>query len=186
MILIGGLGNPGKEYEQTRHNIGFMVLDALADRLNLVWRKQADLHSEIIKDNEHILFKPQTFVNASGQAALAVQQFYKVEDNEIWIVHDDTEIPFGEVRVKMGGSSGGHNGIKSIDNAIGAKYWRVRVGVGRPEDHRYDLADYVLEAFKPNEVEQLGAIVDRVVSYLVQSVEDNQLKPITFNGTTKN
>lgn len=180
MKLIVGLGNPGKEYTQTRHNIGFVVVDNLVKTLGVEkWQKQKK--SEVAKVSQKLLLaKPTTFMNNSGIAVGELVNFYKLDDAEIIVVHDDTEVPFGEVRVKFGGTSGGHNGINSIDEHIGHDYWRVRVGVGR-DNHFDDLADYVLAPFTSEEQKELPTVIDRVTDYLVKSLS-TQLETITFNA----
>ncbi|MEK7171259.1 MAG: aminoacyl-tRNA hydrolase [Patescibacteria group bacterium] len=186
MILIIGLGNPGQKYDKNRHNLGFLTIGVLANRLELESKEDKYMLAMVAKGGEYELIAPLTYVNESGLAVVKVQQKHQIELNDIWVVHDDTEIPFGEVRVKRGGTSGGHNGIKSIDEAIGTDYWRIRIGVGRPENRQFDLADYVLSDFTPEEAGELPLIIDRVTGFLVQSLKDKQLQPTTFNGTTKN
>lgn len=190
MILVVGLGNPGQKYDKNRHNLGFVTIGLLTKRLELELKEDKYMPAMVAKGEEYKLIAPLTYVNESGTAVAKVQKKHKVDPSDIWVVHDDTEIPFGEVRAKRGGSSGGHNGIKSIDQAIGPDYWRIRVGVGRPpaggENRNIDLADYVLSDFTPEEAGKLPSIIDRVADFLVQSLKDKQLQPTTFNGTTKN
>lgn len=187
MIAIVGLGNPGKKYDNNRHNVGFLTMGTLADKLEVKLQESKN-HPALMyaKATDCELIVPLTYVNNSGEAVAKVQQKHEVEINDIWVVHDDTEFPFGEVRIKRGGTSGGHNGIKSIDEAIGTDYWRIRIGVGRPENRQFDLADYVLSDFTPEEQKILPSIIDQVTDYLVQSLKDKQIEAITFNGTTKN
>lgn len=170
MLAVVGLGNPGKEYTNTRHNVGTMVIEAL--------------ENQEIGSNSCCLFKPDTYVNNSGEAVARLMREETITPEDIIVVHDDTEIPFGEIRVKFGGTSGGHNGIKSIDDAIGPDYWRVRVGVGRPENRNFDLADYVLAAFTAEELRQLPDIIDRVTEYLLESINEG-IQPITLNAIKK-
>ena len=181
MLVIVGLGNPGERYETTRHNIGFRILDQLAIQTNLTWETDKYLEAEIAKDNEYMLFKPNTYVNESGRSLHSLHDRERLDFNQLWIVHDDTEIPFGKVRVKQGGTSGGHNGIKSIDEAIGEEYYRIRVGVGRPESHQADLAEYVLQSFSDHQEGDVLVIIDQLVEFLVKSIEDRQLTATTFN-----
>jgi len=185
MIAVAGLGNPEEGYTQTRHNLGFLILDQLAAKQALDWESKPSLKSLVSKDSEYILLKPLTYVNLSGESISLIVSYFKLDVSNIWVVQDDTEIPFGEVRVKQGGTSGGHNGIKSIDEAVGANYWRIRVGVGRPANSQYDLADYVLEEFNTEERGLLPTVIDRVTDFLVQSIKDQQLKTITFNAKEK-
>ncbi|MEK7202548.1 MAG: aminoacyl-tRNA hydrolase [Patescibacteria group bacterium] len=186
MILVVGLGNPGQKYDKNRHNLGFLTIGALAKRSELQLNEDKYIPAEAAKSDDFQLIAPLTYVNESGTAVAKVQKKHNIDLSDIWVVHDDTEIPFGEVRVKRGGTSGGHNGIKSIDQAIGPDYWRIRVGVGRPENTNIDLADYVLSDFTPEEAGVLPLIIDRVADFLVQSLKDKQLQVTTFNGTTKN
>jgi PTH1 family peptidyl-tRNA hydrolase len=186
MLTIIGLGNPGNQYEGTRHNVGFDVVDSLAKRLGETdWRRQKHLlNSEAIvfrfRGETIQLVKPATYMNESGLVAAALKK-QGLDCERLWVIHDDTEIPFGEVRVKFGGTSGGHNGIKSIDNEIGPNYWRIRIGVGRPQNSQNDLADYVLSKFSATERRELPVIIDRVVSYLIKLMEE-QIEAITFNA----
>ena len=186
MIAVFGLGNPGSNYDNTRHNIGFRVIGRTAAKLGLELKESKNTPAMYARTDDYELIAPLTYVNNSGEAVTKVCQKHNVNLGDIWVVHDDTEITFGEMRVKRGGTSGGHNGIKSIDEAIGSDYWRIRVGVGRPENRNFDLAAYVLSNFSAEEKEHLPKIIDRVTDFLVQSLKDKQLQPITFNGTTKN
>ena len=128
-ILIVGLGNPGEKYARTRHNAGFIAVDALAGA-DAVWKKEKN--SLVTKSQKFIFAKPQTFMNLSGQAALALMTFYKVPLENLVVIHDDMDLKLGDVRQKIGGGSAGHNGIKSIDVAVGREYKRIRIGIGRP------------------------------------------------------
>lgn len=181
MINIICLGNPEKKYELTRHNIGFRIADRLAEAWNVEFTNDKYMSSEVAKGAKVSIFKPSTYVNNSGVVAAKLKEKRNVELNDIWVVHDEVEIPFGEIRVKQGGASGGHNGIKSIDEAIGADYWRVRIGVGRDERFK-ELSDFVLSPFTESEETELPEIIDQAVSYLIQSLEDKEIKPITFNA----
>lgn len=180
MIAICGIGNPGNQYEGTRHNVGFMVLDRLAQELELHWESKSSLKVDISKDGEHILFKPQTFVNLTGQAAADITNFYKVEPENLWVVHDDADLPLGKVNIKFGGGDAGHNGIKSIDGFLGANYWRIRIGIGK--DEKGTLSDHVLSKFKDNQQEEINAVIDQTVGLLVQSLKDKQLTAQTINA----
>lgn len=184
MIAIVSLGNPGRKYDRTRHNIGFRLADKLAANLHGEFDESASLRAEYFKAGDVEIVKPMTYVNESGLVVSKVKQKYGLDHDEIWVIHDDVEIPFGEVRIKLGGGSAGHNGIKSIDEAIGPEYWRIRVGVGRPpagEPKFAELSDYVLAPFTEEEEKQLGAVIDRVVSHLIQSINEQKLHPGSFN-----
>ena len=150
MYLIAGLGNPGKQYENTRHNAGFMALDALADQLgtSIEEKKHKALCGKgLIGGEKVILLKPQTFMNLSGESIRAAADFYKVDPDHIIVIYDDISLEPGQLRIRKKGSAGGHNGIKSIIAHLGTQEFpRIKVGVGAKPD-RMDLADYVLGHF---------------------------------------
>jgi len=155
--LIVGLGNPGKEYEATRHNAGFWWVDELARLHNVHFKADSKFHGLIAKANLHghevHLLKPQTFMNVSGRAVGAVAQFYKIEPAQILVVHDELDLPPGSAKLKLGGGHGGHNGLKDIIAHLGAKeFWRLRVGIGHPSE-RAEVVNYVLNA--PRKEEQV-------------------------------
>ena len=154
MILIAGLGNPGKEYENTRHNAGFMVLDTLAQKLgaDLSERKHRALCGKaVIGGQKVILLKPQTYMNSSGESIRAAADYYKVPPEDILVVYDDISLAPGQLRIRAKGSAGGHNGIKSIIAHLGTQEFpRVKVGIGE-KPPRMDLADYVLGHFSSGE-----------------------------------
>jgi len=130
-MLIVGLGNPGPNYEQTRHNIGFMVIDELVRRQNAQKLSSSSFDGELFKFSNHFLLKPLTFMNLSGNSIVAVKKFYKLD--EVVVIHDDLDLPFGTLRFKKGGGHGGHNGLKSTDERISKDYVRVRMGISTPE-----------------------------------------------------
>ena len=146
--LIVGLGNPGREYETTRHNVGFRWVDELARLQKLSFKSEAKFHGLIARGQLHghevLLLKPQTFMNVSGRSVGALAQFYKIAPGEMLMVHDELDLPPGVARLKMGGGHGGHNGLKDIIAHLGTKeFWRLRLGIGHPGD-RDVVADYVL------------------------------------------
>ncbi|MDP2144262.1 MAG: aminoacyl-tRNA hydrolase [Gallionella sp.] len=146
--LIVGLGNPGREYENTRHNAGFWWLDEFARTQNLGFRSEAKFHGQAARGQLHghevFLLKPQTFMNVSGRAVGALAQFYKIAPAEILIVHDELDLPPGSAKLKLGGGHGGHNGLKDIIAHLGTKdFWRLRLGIGHPGD-RSEVANFVL------------------------------------------
>ncbi len=147
-MLIVGLGNPGSDYAYTRHNIGFMVVDALIHRYNANKLSSSSFQGELYKFQNHFLLKPLTYMNLSGESVIKVKQFYKLED--VVVIHDDLDLPFGALRFKKGGGHGGHNGLKSIDSKISREYIRVRMGIGKPE-HKGEVASYVLSEFNEHE-----------------------------------
>ena len=167
MFLIAGLGNPGKEYENTRHNAGFMVLDALADKLgaDISEKKHKALCGRaVIGGQKVILLKPQTYMNSSGESIRAAADYYKVDPEDILVVYDDISLAPGQLRIRAKGSAGGHNGIKSIIAHLGTQEFpRVRVGVGE-KPPRMDLADYVLGHFSKAERELMSEGYDHAVT----------------------
>lgn len=153
MILIVGLGNPGKEYECTRHNIGFIATDELAKQYNTSFSVKKKFSCEIANYEQKLVFiKPTTYMNLSGKSVVSVKSYYNININNIFVVHDDIDLEVGRIKFKTGGGNGGHNGLKSIDQAIGNNYNRIRIGVGRPKNNQ-DVADYVLNDFSKVEYE---------------------------------
>lgn len=149
---IIGLGNPGLSYKLTRHNVGFMLIDLIANHFDFPeFSKKFDgyISSGDIHNHKIVLFKPNTFINNSGIPLSKLSSFYKIPNEDIIVVHDDVELNFGRTKVKIGGGDGGHNGLKSIDQYCGKKYWRLRIGVDRPEVG--DLSSYVLSKFTAEE-----------------------------------
>jgi len=187
-MLIVGLGNPGSEYESTRHNIGFMVIDSLIKRQTAQKLSSSNFSGELFKFQNtrvslenHFLLKPLTFMNLSGNSIVAVKKFYKIED--VVVIHDDLDLPFGTLRFKKGGGHGGHNGLKSTDEKISREYVRVRMGIGKPE-HKAQVASYVLSDFNEKEKEHLDEWIDstcRAVEYLL----DNSLEEVSSKYTIK-
>ncbi|WP_297441396.1 aminoacyl-tRNA hydrolase [Sulfurimonas sp.] len=163
-MLIVGLGNPGSDYEQTRHNIGFMVIDELVARNNASKLSSSSFSGELYKFQNasvslenHFLLKPLTFMNLSGDSVIKVKNFYKIED--VVVIHDDLDLPFGALRFKRGGGHGGHNGLKSIDSKIGKEYIRIRIGIGKPE-HKGEVVSYVLGKFSAEQLKCLPELIE--------------------------
>ena len=153
MWLFAGLGNPGAEYADSRHNIGFMAVEGIAHRYNFSdYKKKFNglAASGTVEGEKVLLLKPATFMNKSGTAVLSAMSFYKIKPENIVVFHDDMDIALGKIKVKQGGGDAGHNGIKSIDATIGRNYTRVRIGVGKPE-HKGAVVDYVLGDFNDDE-----------------------------------
>lgn len=151
--LIAGLGNPGREYAQNRHNVGFMAVDALADKYGSgAWKNvfQSQVHSATIDGQNVLLQKPQTYMNLSGEAVGACARFYKIPVENIIAIHDELDIPAMTARIKQGGGNGGHNGLKSIDQHVGNNYWRIRLGIGHPGDKEM-VTGHVLNDFSKDE-----------------------------------
>ena len=162
--LIVGLGNPGPEYEQTRHNAGFWLVDNLANsRLMRESRYHALAARTSIGGQEVWLLEPQTYMNRSGQSVGALARFYKIEPDDILVVHDELDLPPGAAKIKKGGSAAGHNGLKDITAALGTQdYWRLRIGIGHPRSMnlQQQVADYVLH--RPRKEEQ--ALIDDAIA----------------------
>jgi len=179
MKLVVGLGNPGSEYRDTRHNVGFLVIDEMAQRWRLsdAWREKFEaLHVRTtVADEAVVLAKPLTFMNLSGQAVAGLAGFYKIDPADVLVVTDDVALPLGRLRARPEGGAGGHNGLKSIIQHLGTQAFpRVRVGVGRGDDRR-DLADHVLGRFEAGERDTVSAAVLRAADaserFLAEGIE---------------
>jgi len=194
-MLIVGLGNPGEKYKLNRHNIGFLICDYILKNLNSSNVTKSSFEGELHKSNDFFILKPQTFMNLSGKSVLAVKRFYKV--HKVVVFHDDLDLNFGAVKIKVGGSHGGHNGLKSIDESIGADYIRVRIGIGRPI-HKNDVTNYVLGDFTKEEQDELEKIYihslkiatalqhSNITEVATKFCSKNILsKPVTKNSETK-
>ncbi len=171
-LLFVGLGNPGKEYESSRHNVGFMTLDEFA-RVNEFdpWILKKDMQcmysSGKVNDTRVILCKPTTFMNLSGEAVQALANFYKIQPVSIVVVHDELDVKFGQIRMRLGGSAAGHNGVKSVTKLLGEEdYGRVRVGIGPKKPEQIDNADFVLQDFTKAEQAELPALCREVSAVL--------------------
>ncbi len=162
MKLIVGLGNPGREYAGTRHNVGFRVADLIGDRLGLHWRKdEVVLFAKSFSEPPFLVMKPQTFMNRSGYAVARFAGYHNVGPDELLVVLDDVDLALGRIRVRAGGSGGTHNGLKSVVEQFGTTAFpRMRLGVGRG-DARRDLADYVLAKFDPAEEPEAESLITR-------------------------
>ncbi|HHY99934.1 MAG TPA: aminoacyl-tRNA hydrolase [Sedimentibacter sp.] len=162
MYIIAGLGNPGKEYTNTRHNSGYMVLEYLAEKLDVKLNKLKfnSVYGETSINGEKVmLVKPVTYMNKSGMAIGEIIRFYKIPTENLVVIYDDIDIPLGTLRIRPNGSAGTHNGMKSIISAIGSEFPRIRIGIGRNQE--MDLADYVLQEFSPSERDILAPIIER-------------------------
>jgi len=173
MNLIIGLGNPGTKYKKTRHNIGFMVIDELFS----IWQKEygfekfkmnkklaAEISTGKLDNNKIILAKPQTFMNNSGQAVQLLKKYYKIEPKNIWVIHDDIDLPLGKLRIRKNGSAGGHNGIKSIVEHLGTQdFPRFRLGISPADDKRGDASNFVLHKFSRKEQVVLQEVIQDTV-----------------------
>lgn len=171
MKLIVGLGNPGERYEATRHNIGFLVVDRLAERWDIRWNASSKLRGLVgegtFQGEKVILLKPMTYMNLSGESVRPVKDWYKIDLNDVAIIYDELDIPTGQLRLREKGSAGGHNGMKSIIQHLGTQeFKRIRVGVDRPKPGS-DIAHYVLDTFPKAE----HALVEEVIERACEATE---------------
>ena len=178
MKLIVGLGNPGKEYEGTRHNCGFMVVDELANKLNteINQNKFKGLYTKVKYHGEDvILLKPQTYMNLSGESVIAAMNFFKLDKEDIIVIYDDMDLPFGDIRIREKGSSGGHNGIKSIISHIGEEFIRIKCGIGAKEK---DAIEHVLGEFNQTEQKDLDEILEKINNCVIEMLSVQNLDRI--------
>jgi peptidyl-tRNA hydrolase, PTH1 family len=162
MHLIVGLGNIGEKYQYTRHNVGFMVIDKMTKNLTTSNINNSNFQSTLLKSGYNLFSKPTTFMNNSGDAVHAIKEYYKINLENIIVIHDDLDLPFGTVKFKIGGGHGGHNGLRSLDAHITKEYIRVRIGIGKPSD-KSDVANYVLSNFSKEEMNKLVDIIDHTI-----------------------
>jgi len=180
--VVVGLGNPGPEYAATRHNVGAMVADELASRIGGSFKTHKPSRTSTVEGrlagNRAIVARPRSFMNVSGGPVAALTKFYKAEPERLVVVHDELDLPYGDMRVKLGGGDNGHNGLKSIRQSIGSgDYYRIRFGIGRPPG-RQDAADFVLKPFSAAERRDLAVHVaraaDAVESLMTDGLETTQ------------
>jgi PTH1 family peptidyl-tRNA hydrolase len=183
MKAIVGLGNPGGEYAGTRHNVGFDVVDEVSRRWGArlrAWKSIADV--AVVSGRGVVLVKPQTFMNASGEAVSRIVQFHRMEPGDILVVVDEAQLPLGKLRIRSSGSAGGHNGLKSVIHHVGDEFPRLRIGVGRG-DPQWDLADHVLSRFAREERAVAAEAVARAADAVETFVEEGiQAAMSRFNG----
>ena len=161
--LVVGLGNPGSSYELTRHNVGFWCVDAIANLHTISFEHNKKLKS-LTALKSYWLAKPTTFMNLSGQAVSALCQFYKIKPSELLVIHDDLDLPPGRSKLKKGGGTGGHNGLKSIQNQLGTPdYWRIRIGIGHP-GHRSAVSGWVLSKPNTNDQQAIEKSIQRITT----------------------
>jgi PTH1 family peptidyl-tRNA hydrolase len=175
MKLVVGLGNPGEKYKFNRHNVGFLAVDYLINEYNAT-KISSKFKGELFKSDEFLFLKPMTFMNLSGESVGAVKNFYKIENEDIIVIHDDIDLKLGALRFKRGGSSGGHNGLKSIDAYIGNDYWRVRIGVGRPES-KEEVVGFVLSDFEKDEFE----CIEKLFPLIKEAIKDIEQAPSRYS-----
>lgn len=183
MHLIVGLGNIGEKYQLTRHNIGFMVIDEITKNLSTSNIQKSNFHSTLEKSAYDLYAKPTTYMNNSGMAVQAIKEYYKLEMEDIIVIHDDIDLPFGTVKFKIGGGHGGHNGLRSIDAHIGKEYIRVRIGVGKPQD-KADVANYVLNNFSKEELNKLPDIIKHTMN-AIKALKSEDIEQVKTKFTLK-
>lgn len=185
--LLVGLGNPGAEYDGTRHNVGFLCLDEFVAKTDEMedWIEKKDLKCLLstgrIGDSRVIAVKPTTYMNLSGEAVQAVIHFYKIGLDRVTILHDELDIDFGQIRLRAGGSSAGHNGIKSVSQHIGEGYNRIRIGVGPKRPARIKAEDFVLQKFSAEEQAQLPNLTREAIAVLTEYLYGSQFPHETRN-----
>ena len=162
MHLIIGLGNIGDKYQLTRHNVGFLVIDEITKNLTTANINKSNFQSTLLKSGYSLFSKPTTYMNNSGIAGHAIKEYYKIDLEDIIVIHDDLDLPFGTVKFKIGGGHGGHNGLRSLDAHIGKEYIRVRIGIGKPQE-KGDVANYVLSNFSKEELNKLQDIITHTI-----------------------
>ena len=188
MKLVVGIGNPGKDYEKTRHNVGFMLLEQFLKDYEpirkTVWENNTKLKSDIAeifwqgkngKNERIILVKPKTYMNNSGMAVSLITSFYKIEPENVWILHDDVDFPIGSMRIRFGGASAGHRGVMSIIESLGSdKFWRFRLGIGRPgESEHSGVSHYVLDRFSHQDHAKVREMLHRGVKAIEVGLQDD-------------
>jgi len=188
LYLIAGLGNPGKAYARTRHNAGFLVAENLARRWRANWTEGKKFHVRLARverdDRKLLLCEPQTYMNTSGEAVRALVDYYQVPLNQVLVVMDDADLRLGEIRMRPGGSSGGHHGLESIEQHLRTReYPRLRIGIGRTESGARRITDYVLDEFSAEERELVEKAVDRAADQVECWVSQGIARAMSqFNG----
>jgi PTH1 family peptidyl-tRNA hydrolase len=186
MYLISGLGNPGDKYKHTRHNIGFLVIDEITKNLSTSNINNSNFQAIVQKNLSDLYVKPQTFMNVSGDSLVSIVEYYNIPNENVIVVHDDLDLPFGTVKYKIGGGHGGHNGLRSIDSHLGKDYIRIRVGIGKPEN-KADVANYVLSDFSKEEF----SLLNDIIIHIIKSIDALKKLPLeevksTFTLKAKN
>jgi PTH1 family peptidyl-tRNA hydrolase len=184
MYLIVGLGNPGPEYKDTRHNIGFMAIDEIAKKIDsskFVFDKKhkTELAKIKIADKEAILLKPQTYMNLSGEALSSVAKYYKIDPEKTIVISDDINLEVGHIRVRYSGEAGGHKGLGSIISHSGLDFWRARIVIGSSD--MVPLEDYVLQRMSADERKIIDESIDKVSQYLIESISQEKFENQTIN-----
>ena len=176
--LIVGLGNPGDKYMRTRHNFGFVVLDELVKKASAEFVNESKFEAQIVKtqigENEVILAKPQTFMNSSGESVRKLAQFYKIDLSDIWVIHDELDLNLGQIRVRRGGSST-HNGVKSVAEAIGESFYRIRLGIKSDTYTGQASESYILENFTEPELKNVQEVSETAGKMILEALRTGEL-----------
>ena len=174
-MLVVGLGNYGKQYKNTRHNTGFIVADYLSNYYKFHFCSEVKFQAETaigtVGTTKLLIAKPTNYMNLSGIAVRSICSYYKIKLNQLYVIYDDVDLSIGRIKSKLGGGSGGHNGIKSIDNYVGNDYYRIRIGIDRP-DTKMEISDYVLQNFKSVEYEQIIKSAQLIANNFDLCIED--------------
>lgn len=179
MNLIVGLGNPGVKYQNTKHNIGFICLDYLSK--DGIWETHKKTDSQVIKTSRFLLAKPQTFMNLSGQAVSSLLSFFKLQPNDLIVIHDDLDLDFGRIKIQDSGQSAGHKGLESIINFLNTEnFLRIRVGIGRPNDPKIPVEDYVLSNFSENDKPFLEGVKKEVKLAVETIIKSGKIKALNL------
>lgn len=186
MRLIIGLGNPGEKYQKNRHNLGFGVVEKIAQKRGVVFRLEPIYLSRFAEmgdlNNRIKIVEPQTFMNNSGKAVSKIKNYWKVNSEDIWVVYDEVDLSLGKIKVQLGGSSAGHKGLESIIETIGKDFWRIRIGIGK--NSKIPTEKWVLKNFTPEEEKKLRRIIDQIADLVLKSLSRG-IKEETINISTK-
>ena len=189
MNLLVGLGNPGKKYKNSRHNIGYMAIDMIIKKFDLNEKNKnrfGECYEGKISNKKIFTLKPKEFINLSGISIKKIMNFYKININNLFVIHDDVDLPLGKIKVKVGGGNAGHNGLKNIDGLIGKNYKRIRIGIDRPLNNK-NINKFVLQNFKKEEKKEIMYSLNRVVSFLEYFINsDTNDISVLMNELSKN
>ena len=179
MYLIVGLGNPGKEYDTTRHNVGFEFVDRIASVLKSdKFTLNKKLRSQISKTGDLIIAKPQTYMNLSGEAVASLAKYYNISGENIIVISDDCNLKVGEARIRFSGSDGGHNGLKSIISSFSNEFWRIRIGIG--QNLNEPLESFILREIPKSDTKKIEGAIDKTVVLLLESISQGKLENISI------
>jgi PTH1 family peptidyl-tRNA hydrolase len=175
MYLLVGLGNPGSKYKKNRHNVGHMTIDMIVKKYNLKKKnknKFGDIFEGHLSNKKIFALKPKEFMNLSGISIKKFLDFYKINMKNLLIIHDDIDLPFGKIKIKIGGGNAGHRGLESIDSLIGKNYKRIRIGIDRPKNNK-SVDKFVLENFEKTEEKEIKFSINRIISFLQYLISSN-------------